>query len=302
LADLTVEISGVQFRNPVFVASGTFGYGLKLKDTLPVGSLGAIVTKGLTIRPKEGNPPQRLIETPCGLINSIGLENIGIKEFIKAKLPELKKLSTKIIVNISGDSERDYFEAVEIADSTDGIDIIELNVSCPNVEKGGMEFGRNPKMLEKLVRGVRERTRKPLWVKITPNFVDIVEEAQAAVSGGADAITAINTLLGMHVDVENKKFTIPRKFGGFSGPAIRPVALYIVWKLVQSVDVPVVAIGGIDSLNAALQFFFVGASAVQIGTANFIDPRTPFKIIEELGEYLEINGHEKISEIIGVLN
>lgn len=301
MADLSIEIAGVEFKNPVFVASGTFGYGLELIDTLPVGSLGAIVTKGLTINPKEGNPPQRLVETPCGLINSIGLENIGIIEFIKSKLPDLRKLGTKIIVNISGDSERDYFEAVEIADGTEGIDVIELNVSCPNVEKGGMEFGRNPQMLENLVSGVRERTRKSLWVKITPNFVDIVEEARAAVNGGADAISAINTLLGMHVDVRSGKFTIHRKFGGLSGPAIRPVALYVVWKLVQSVEVPVIAIGGIDSLDAALQFLFVGAKAIQIGTANFVDPRTPFRIIKELKEYLESNEYQSISEITGIL-
>ncbi len=301
MVDLSVEISGIKFKNPVFVASGTFGYGIELADTLPIDQLGAIVTKGLTINPRVGNPPQRIVETPCGLINSIGLENIGIKEFVKTKLKKLKDLDTKIIVNISGDSEDDYFEAVEIANSSDGIDVIELNVSCPNVERGGMEFGRNPRMLEDLVSGVRKRTQKPLWVKITPNFVDIVEEARAAVNGGADAITAINTLLGMHIDVKNKKFTIPRKFGGLSGPAIRPIALYVVWKLIQSVDIPVIAIGGIDSLDAALQFFFVGARAIQIGTANFIDPRTPFKIINELTDYLGRNGHNSIAEITGIL-
>ncbi len=302
MADLSVEITGIRFKNPIFVASGTFGYGLELKDSIPVDKIGAIVTKGLTINPKIGNPPPRLVETPCGLINSIGLENIGIREFVEKKLPDLKKLGVRIVANISGDSEWDYFEAVEIADDADGIDAIELNVSCPNVEKGGMEFGRNVKMLEELVSGVRRRTGKPLWVKITPNFVDIVDEARAAVNGGADAISAINTLLGMHVDVQKKSFTIKRKFGGLSGPAIRPIALYVVWKLVNSIDVPVIGIGGIDSLDAALQFFMVGARAVQIGTANFVDPLTSIKIVSELNDYLDKNGYGSIQNIVGILH
>ncbi len=302
MADLSIEIAGVKFKNPVLTASGTFGYGTELKDSLPLEKLGGIVSKGLTIKPKVGNPPQRLIETPCGLINSIGLENMGIREFVKTKLPELKELGVRVIANISGDTEAEYLEAVEIADDAEGIDAIELNVSCPNVEKGGMEFGRNPGMLEQLVSGVRKKTRKPLWVKITPNFVDIEEEARAAINGGADAISAVNTLLGMHVNVREKRFSISRKFGGLSGPAIRPVALYIVWKLVQTVDVPVIAIGGIDSLDAALQFLFVGARAVQIGTANFVDPRVPFKIVDGLNKYLDKEGFHSISEIIGVLN
>ncbi len=302
MADLSVEIAGIRFRNPIFVASGTFGYGLELIDSVQVENIGAIVTKGLTINPKVGNPPPRLVETPCGLINSIGLENIGIRDFVKDKLPRLKELGVHVVVNISGDSERDYFDAVEIADDAEGIDAIELNVSCPNVEKGGMEFGRNPLMLEKLVEGVRRRTKKPLWVKITPNFVDIVEEAKAAVNGGADVISAINTLLGMHVDIHNKSFTIPRKFGGLSGPAIRPFALYVVWQLVKSVDVPVVGIGGIDSVDAAIQFLMVGARAVQIGTANFIDPGISVKIASELGEYLDRHGYRSVENIIGILH
>ncbi len=301
MADLRVEIHGTTFQNPVLVASGTFGYGLEVSEAYPVEELGGICTKGLTLRPRLGNPPPRLKETPCGLLNSIGLENIGWDAFVEQKLPALRNLEgPRIVVNLNGETEEEYLELVEKADATEGVDVLEINVSCPNVKKGGMEFGRDPKALERLVRKLRKQTSKPLWIKLTPNFVDIVAEAKAAEQGGADAVSLINTLLGTSVDLRTRTYVPGFGHGGLSGPAIYPFALYCVREVAKAVSIPVVGIGGIANPEIALQFLLAGASLIQIGTAAMIDPRTPFQVIEGIQRYLDTHGYASVGEIIGI--
>ncbi len=301
MADLHIEIHGLTFQNPVLVASGTFGYGLEVSEAYPVETLGGICTKGLTLQPRLGNPPPRLKETPCGLLNSIGLENIGWDAFEKQKLPLLRELNgPRIVVNLNGETEKEYLELAEKAEAADGVDILEINVSCPNVKKGGMEFGRDLRALEKLVQKIRKRTSKPLWIKLTPNFVDIVEEAKAAEQGGADAVSLINTLLGTSIDLRSQTYVPGFGHGGLSGPAIYPFALYCVREVARAVSIPVVGIGGIANTHIALQFLMAGASLIQIGTAAMIDPRTPFQIIEGIRQYLDEHGYSSVSEIIGI--
>lgn len=300
MPDLSVELHGIDFKNPVLVASGTFGYGVELVSEYPVSELGGICTKGLTLKPRVGNPPPRIKETPCGLLNSIGLENIGWERFVEEKLPKLKELGTRLIININGETEEEYLKLAELASETDGIDIIEVNASCPNVEKGGMEFGRNPHELEGLTRRIKSVSSKPIWIKLTPNFVDIVEEAQAAESGGADAVSLINTLLGTYLDIQKKRFIPAYGHGGLSGPAIFPFALYCVREVAKNVKIPVIGIGGIHSGDTALQFLMAGATLIQVGTSAMIDPRTPFRIINEIRDFLERNAFRSANEIIGI--
>jgi len=281
------------------VASGTFGYGTELKDELPIQKLGAIVTKGLTLEPLKGNPPPRIWETPCGLLNSIGLENIGVKRFIDEKLPELREIGVPIVVNVAGSDLKEYLEIVELLNDYREISSLELNVSCPNVKRGGMEFGRDPKTLRVLVEEVRKKTKKPLWVKLTPNFVDILEEAKAAIDGGADALTASNTYLGMAVDIEKREFRLKSRTGGLSGPAIHPIALYVVYLLARHFPVPIIASGGAFDVETTLDFILVGASAVQIGTASFSNPMAAFEILEGIEDYLKKRRIRSLDELRG---
>lgn len=299
--NLLVDIAGIQFENPVLTASGTFGYGLEYTDFINLNQLGGIIVKGLSINPSMGNPPPRIIETASGMLNAIGLQNIGVEAFLKEKLPLLKRYNTKIIVNFYGENQEQYVRVAEKLNNVSGIAALEMNISCPNVEKGGLVFGTNPGKTEELVRAVKKVTSLPLIVKLSPNVSDIVVMAKAAVNGGADVLSVINTLLGMAIDVKSKRPLLANVTGGLSGPAIKPVALRMVWQVAQEVDIPIIGIGGIMNASDALEFLIAGASAVQIGTANFINPAISIEIIEGMKDYCEKNGIEDIQDIIGSL-
>lgn len=301
MSNLSVEIAGIQFQNPVLTASGTFGYGLEYTDFIDLNLLGGIVVKGLSIKPSPGNPPPRIIETASGMLNAIGLQNIGIEAFIAEKLPLLKKFNTQIIANFFGNTQDEYVRAAERLSSVSEIAGLEMNISCPNVEKGGLAFGTDPKITEELVRKVKKVTSLPLIVKLSPNVTDIVIMAKAAVNGGADALSVINTLLGMAIDIKSRRPLLANITGGLSGPAIKPVALRMVWQVAKAVDIPIIGIGGIMNAQDALEFIIAGASAVQIGTANFIDPDVSTKIIEGIKEYCEKNEIRDIKNLIGSL-
>lgn len=295
--DLEIRIGPARFQNPVFTASGTFGYGTELLGIFPVSRLGGVVSKGLTLEPREGNPPPRIVETPCGLLNSIGLENMGIRRYIAEVLPLLQEEGVEVVLNVEGRTEEEFEALVDLADEAP-VQAIEVNVSCPNVESG-LLFGQDPLALERLVARLRRRTEKSLWVKLTPNFVDIREEARAAEAGGADAVVIANTYLGTAVDVERRMFRLPRGMGGLSGPAIHPLTLYLVWRAYQAVSIPIVAVGGITRVEDALAYFLVGAVAVQVGSALFQDPELPFRILDALPDYLERQGLERFQDLVG---
>jgi len=297
VVDLSVRIASLTLKNPVLVASGTFGLGDELRQILPLSELGGIVTKGLTLEPRAGNPPPRLKETPSGLLNSVGLENIGLEAFLKEKLPALGELDVPIIVNVAGFSISEYEKMVEVLGDTPGVAALEVNLSCPNVESGGMTMGQDPKVVYELTESLRKRTSKPLWVKLTPNFCNILETSKAAQDGGADAVTLINTLLGTAIDVEKRKYILGNRFGGLSGPAIRPFALACVGKAREIISIPIIGVGGITDTESALEFLIAGAACVQVGTANLIDPRTPFRIIEGIRQYLERHGLRSLHEL-----
>jgi len=301
MADCRVIIAGRTIPNPVITASGTFGYGLEYTAFGDLSKLGAIVVKGLSLKPIPGNPPQRIVETRCGLLNAIGLANIGVDAFIDEMMPKLAKTRANVIVNIYGKTEEEYVEVAKKLDQQPGIFGLELNVSCPNVAAGGMAFGTDPQMVFSLTNSVRKATALPLIVKLTPNVTDPIQIAQAAENGGADAVSAINTLLGMAVDLENRRPVLGNITGGLSGPAIKPVALRIVYQVARAVKVPVIGIGGIMSGKDALEFLVAGASAIQVGTAIFADPQVPWKIVKEIEEYLDHHGISHIHEIIGTL-
>lgn len=292
--DLSCEIAGIKLKNPVMVASGTFGYGKEYSELIDLNKLGAIVTKSVSLYPKEGNPPPRICETPSGMLNSIGLQNEGLKIFIEEQLPFLSKFDIPIIVNIAGESEKEFIELAKSLSKEKRISGLELNISCPNVKQGGMQFGCSSKLTEEIVRAVRKATNMPLIVKLTPNVVDIAEIAKSAEKAGADAVSLINTILGMAINVKTKSFNLATKTGGLSGPAIKPVAVRMVWQAAQAVKIPIIGIGGITSIEDALEFFMVGASAVQVGTANFIDCNTAVNIAKDLKDY-------NLKEIIGCL-
>lgn len=301
MSNLSVEIAGIQFQNPVLTASGTFGYGLEYTAFIDLNLLGGIVVKGLSIKPSPGNPPPRIIETASGMLNTIGLQNIGIEAFIAEKLPLLKKFNTQIIANFFGSTQDEYVRAAERLSSVSEIAGLEMNISCPNVEKGGLAFGTDPKITEELVQKVKKVTSLPLIVKLSPNVTDIVIMAKAAVNGGADALSVINTLLGMAIDIKSRRPLLANITGGLSGPAIKPVALRMVWQVAKAVDIPIIGIGGIMNAQDALEFIIAGASAVQIGTANFIDPAVSVKIIEGIKDYCEKNEIRDIKNLIGSL-
>ena len=298
---LEVELFGVKFNNPVWTASGTFGFGVEYADWVNLNSVGAVCVKGLSITPREGNEPPRIWETPCGMLNAIGLQNPGVKHFVEKVLPELKRYSFRVIANIYGSSAEEYEAVARELCGVDGVDAIELNISCPNVKKGGLAFGVDPLEAAKLTEIVKKSSDKPVIVKLSPNVTDPVEIAKSVESAGADAISAINTLLGMAIDVWKRKPKLKNRFGGLSGPAIKPVAVRIVYQVSKAVSVPVIGIGGISSWEDAVEFFLAGASAVQVGTANFYNPRTVEEIVKGLENYLEEMGYSSITELVGDL-
>ncbi len=299
---LSFELFGIKFKNPVWTASGCFSYGLEVAQNLyDISKLGAVVVKGLSYRPREGNPPQRIVETPCGMLNSIGLQNPGVKYFAENILPELMKYDTVIIANVFGEDEDEYIMVAEFLDKTEGVDALELNVSCPNVKKGGIAFGSDPETLFSLVKKLKNTTSKPLMVKLSPNITDITQTAQACVEAGADGLVLINTLLGMAIDVEKEEPIIGMKTGGLSGPAILPVAVRMVYQVYEKYgsSVPIIGVGGITTYQDALQHILAGAVAVQIGTANFFDPYAPLKVIEGISHHIRKKHYSHFLEIVG---
>lgn len=300
MVDLSVNIAGLKMKNPVMTASGTFGYGEEYADFIDLNKLGGIVVKGTTLNPRQGNKPPRLAETPSGMLNAVGLQNKGVDYLIKEYLPKLKKLKTPIVVNVSGSDTEEYLGAVQKLCSQD-IAAIELNISCPNVKKGGMMFGTDPVRAAELVSLVKKECDKPLIVKLSPNVTDITEIASAVESAGADAVSLINTLLGMAIDINKRAPILSTITGGLSGPAVKPVALRMVWQVYQKVKIPIIGMGGISSWQDAVEFFLAGASAIEIGTANFIDPQVTMKIIEGLENYLKQNKLNSISSLVGSL-
>ena len=299
--DMSVEIAGIKLRNPVMPASGTFGYGEEYTPFIDMEKIGAIVTKGLSLKPKAGNPTPRIAETVSGMLNAIGLQNVGIEAFIQHKMPFLRTVNTPVIANFFGNTLEEYGEVAKRLNDIPEIAAGELNISCPNVKQGGIVFGTDPKAASEVVALVRKNLQKPLIVKLTPNVTDITVVARAVEEAGADAIACINTLTGMSVDVNTRKPRIANITGGLSGPAIRPVAVRMVHQVVQTVSVPVIGIGGIVKAMDALEFLIVGAKAVQVGTANFVDPTAMISIIEGIEEFLVEEGIDDIHDLIGSL-
>lgn len=299
--NMQVEIAGITLRNPIMPASGTFGYGEEYAPYLDLNSLGAIVTKGLSLNPKAGNNTPRVCETVGGMLNAIGLQNVGIEQFIYQKMPFLEQFDTPVIVNFFGNTQDEYGEVAARLDELPGVAGLEMNISCPNVKHGGIIFGTDPKAAFAAVASVRKRTSKPLIVKLTPNVTDIQVTARAAEEAGADAISLINTLTGMAVDVKTRRPRLANTIGGLSGPAIRPIAVRLVHQVVQAVKIPVIGIGGISRAMDALEFLIVGARAVQVGTANFVDPNAMATIITELENFCIDEGIDDINDLIGTL-
>ena len=300
--DLSVNIGGLELKNPVMTASGTFGYAREFDHLIDLSRLGGIIVKGLSVEPAPGNPPPRIVETPCGMLNAIGLENVGIDAFVSYKLPFLKKLAPPVLVNIYGRTIDEYVLLAERCSQLDGIDGIEVNISCPNVKAGGVAFGVDAAMAASVVKAVKSHTAKTVLVKLSPNVTDITEIARAVESAGADAVSLINTLTGMAIDIDSRKPKLANITGGLSGPAIKPVALRMVWQVAQVVQIPVVGIGGIMTAADALEFFIAGASAIQLGTANFINPQISMEVIEGIETYLRENHIASIGDLIGTLN
>jgi len=296
-----ITIGSLKLKNRVMTASGTFGYGLRFNGKMDISKIGALVTKGLSVEPSEGNPMPRICETTAGMLNSIGLQNIGLKKFEKDMIPKLKETGATVIVNFYGNSESGYVEAARMLDRMEGVHALEMNVSCPNVEKGGIQFGTDPDVLEKLTASVRKVTTLPLIVKLSPNVTDIRPFAKGVENAGADAISAINTLLGMAIDIKNRKPKLARIKGGLSGPAIKPVALRIVYECAQTVKIPIIGIGGITTVEDVVEFLIAGASAVQIGTFNFVEPAASERIAGELESYCVENSIDDIGELVGSL-
>jgi dihydroorotate dehydrogenase (NAD+) catalytic subunit len=298
----TFKLGNVEFKNRVLVASGTFGYGDEVADSININGLGGLITKSLTLKPREGNPPPRIVETASGMINSIGLANIGVKKFVEEKLPLLNNFNTVIVANVAGSTVEEYCRVIEKLEQVEGIDAYEINVSCPNVKEGGFNFGTNIKATAEITKEVRRRTMKPVIVKLTPNVTRVSEFGKAAEAEGADAVSLINTLVGLAVDVKTRKPKISTVTGGLSGPAIKPVALAKVYETVQALKIPVIGIGGIFTAEDALEFLIVGAVAVQVGTANFIDPASAINIAEGIERYCSDNNIEDVQQIVGSLD
>jgi len=285
--NLSIKIGSLILKNPVLLASGTCGYGTELSDLLDLDRLGGIIVKGISIRPRAGNPPPRLMETPCGLLNSIGLENVGIDIFLRDKLPWLRNVKTSLIVNILGNSVEEYAEIAKKLDGAEGVNAIEVNISCPNVKTGGIAFGTDPEAAANVTHAVKKTTGLPVIIKLSPNVTDITEVARKVASAGADAISLINTLLGMAIDIKSRRPALANVFGGLSGPAIKPIALRMVWQVVRAVDIPVIGIGGISTPDDALEFLMAGAKAVEIGTATLIRPDTAEDVLAGIRDYMK---------------
>ncbi|UCE51853.1 MAG: dihydroorotate dehydrogenase [Desulfobacterales bacterium] len=299
--NLKVKIGGIELQNPVMTASGTFGYAKEFEELVDLNRLGGIIVKGLSLKPTPGNPPPRIVETPCGMLNAIGLENVGIDAFVEQKLPFLQTLNPPIFVNIYGAQEEEYAQLAARIDAIDSISGVEVNISCPNVKAGGIAFGVDPQAVFSVVQTVREKTSKLLLVKLSPNVSDITEIAQRAEEAGADALSLVNTITGMAIDIEARRPILANITGGLSGPAIKPVALRMVWQVAQVTRIPIIGIGGIMKTEDALEFFIAGASAIQVGTANFINPHATIDIIDGLEKYMRERGIGKITELIGTL-
>ncbi len=297
--NLSVNLGGLELRNPVTTCSGTYGFGEEYAPYADPAQLGAIAVKGLTREVRQGNPMPRLAETPSGMLNSIGLQNPGIDEFEARYLPELRKLDTKVLANIAGDSVEDYAYVSSRLEEAGGIAGIEVNISCPNVKHGGIQFGTDPKMAAQVTRAVRENTMLPVIVKLSPNVTDITEIARAVVDAGADAVSLINTILGMAIDIRSRRPVLANILGGLSGPAVKPVALRMVWQVSQAVKVPVLGMGGILTATDAIEFMLAGATAVAVGTGNFVNPRAPLEIVAGIEEYCRANGIREVKELIG---
>lgn len=301
MVDLTVDIGKLKLKNPVMTASGTFGFGPEYEDFIDLSRLGGILVKGITGTERQGNPYPRMAETPSGMLNAVGLQNKGIDYFVEHIYPEISKYNTEIVVNVNGGTIDEYIEVASKVDKLDKIKAIELNISCPNVKQGGMIFGTHCPSAMAVTKAVREVYSKSLMVKLSPNVTNIVEFALAVEESGADSISLINTLLGMAIDAKTRKPMLSTFTGGLSGPAIKPVALRMVWQVAKAVKIPVIGMGGIMNANDAIEFFLAGATAIQIGTANFINPAITIEILEGIGEYLESNGYKSIQDIIGKL-
>ena len=302
MADLKVNIGGLQMKNPVMTASGTFGYGLEFADFVPLDQIGGIIVKGTTLRPREGNDYPRMAETAQGMLNCVGLQNKGVDYFCEHIYPQIKDIDTRMIVNVSGSSPDDYAECAARIDALDRILAIELNISCPNVHDGGMAFGVTCAGAASVVKAVRERYHKTLIVKLSPNVTDITEIARACEAEGADSVSLINTLMGMSIDVERRCSRLSIGTGGLSGPCVKPVALRMVWQVAKAVRIPVIGLGGISNATDAIEFFMAGASAIEIGTANFIDPAVTIKVRDGINDWLDAHGCRSLSEIVGALH
>ena len=301
MVQLNTKIGSLELKNPVMTASGTFGYGTEYADFMDISRLGAIIVKGTTLNPRQGNPYPRMAETPSGMLNAVGLQNKGVDYFVDHIYPEVRKIQTNIIVNVSGSCIDDYVQTAGIINTLDDIPAIELNISCPNVKQGGMAFGVKPESAAQVVEAVRKAYDKTLIVKLSPNVTDITEIARAVEGAGADSVSLINTMLGMAIDAEKRKPILSTVTGGMSGPAVKPVALRMVWQTAKAVKIPVIGLGGICSATDAVEFLLAGASAIQIGTANFIDPSISEKVVDGIADYLERHGFSSVQEIIGAL-
>ncbi len=301
MADLSVNIGKLGLKNPVMTASGTFGYGIEFADFVPLERLGGVIVKGTTLNPREGNDYPRMAETASGMLNCVGLQNKGVDYFCNHIYPEIRSIGTNMIVNVSGSSPEDYAECAARIGELDDIPAIELNISCPNVKLGGMAFGVTCAGASSVVKAVRERYNKPIIVKLSPNVTDIADIARACEAEGADAVSLINTLMGMAIDVERRKSMLSIGTGGLSGPAVKPVALRMVWQVAKAVKIPVVGLGGICNAIDAIEFMMAGATAIEIGTANFLDPTVTIKVVDGINSWLDSHGCKSVKEIIGVL-
>ncbi len=299
MTDLSVRIAGLSLKNPVLAASGTFGYGMEYAGYFDISRIGGIVTKTVTLEPREGNPMPRLAETPAGMLNSIGLANVGIERFLSEKLPALGGLDTRVVVNVAGNTAEEYAEVTSRAAAHPRVDAIEVNVSCPNVRHGGLAFGTNPIATAEVTAAVRAATSKPVIVKLTPNVTDIAEIARAAEAAGADALSLINTVLGMAIDIETRRPLIARRTAGLSGPAVKPIAIAKVYQVRKAVKLPLIGIGGIMRWQDAVEFLLAGATAVQTGTLHFVEPDGPVRILDGLRRYCEEKAIASVTELVG---
>jgi dihydroorotate dehydrogenase (NAD+) catalytic subunit len=297
--DMKISIGSLRLRNPVMTASGTFGYGEEYGSLVNLHRLGAIIVKGISLLPRQGTPPPRIAETACGMLNAIGLENVGLESFLSEKLPFLQGINTPLIVNILGDTVQDYQQLAARLDEEEKVAALEVNISCPNVKQGGVAFGTDPGMAHAVTKGVRQHFSRPVIVKLSPNVTDITGIARAAEEAGADAVSLINTLLGMAIDIKSCQPKLANIFGGLSGPAIKPIGLRMVWQVAECVSIPIIGIGGITTTEDAIEYILAGACAVQVGTTNFINPRAAEEIIQGIGAFLVENKMASIQDLIG---